>query len=223
VKRTGDRETARLLDARVKDIIDWFDGYRNADGLLEKLPSWVFLGWDAVSDYPQDVSYPANMLFAVALETAGGLYGRPDWCRQAAQMKATVRVQSFDGTRFRDHAVRTATGALDVRPEATETCQYYAFFSGTADYVREAALWKLLVEGSKAAFPKAGLFPGVQMRFICLQRAGRIEQAKAEALAYYRSMAEKTGTLWEHDTPSASCCHAFATGFVRLFADEIRE
>lgn len=223
VKRTGDRETARLLDARVKDLIDWFDGYRNADGLLEKLPSWVFLGWDAVSDYPQDVSYPANMLFAVALETAGDLYGRPDWCRQAAQMKATVRVQSFDGTRFRDHAVRTATGALDVRPEATETCQYYAFFSGTADYVREAALWKLLVEGSKAAFPKAGLFPGVQMRFICLQRAGRIEQAKAEALAYYRSMAEKTGTLWEHDAPSASCCHAFATGFVRLFADEIRE
>ena len=24
-------------------------------------------------------------------------------------------------------------------------------------------------------------------------------------------MAEKTGTLWEHDSPKASCCHCFAS------------
>ncbi len=27
----------------------------------------------------------------------------------------------------------------------------------------------------------------------------------------YTPMAERTGTLWEHDQPSASCCHGFAS------------
>ena len=28
---------------------------------------------------------------------------------------------------------------------------------------------------------------------------------------YFTPMAERTGTLWEHDQPSASCCHGFAS------------
>ena len=222
VRRTGDRETAKLLEGRVRELLKWFDGYVNADGLLEKLPSWVFVGWDASNGYVQDVNYPANMLYAAALDAVGRLYGWECCVRRADAIRSAVRAQSFDGAQFRDHAVRGKDGALAVRPEATETCQYYAFFTGTADSVRDAELWGRLVRGERGTLKKAGLFPGMQLRFLCLARAGMPELARKEALAYYADMADRTGTLWEHDAPQASCCHAFATGFVFLFADEIR-
>ena len=222
VRRTGDRETAKLLEGRVGGLLKWFDGYANADGLLEKLPSWVFVGWDASNDYVQDVNYPANMLYAGALDAVGRLYGWECCVRRADAIRSAVRAQAFDGVQFRDHAVRGKDGALAVRPEATETCQYYAFFTGTADSVRDAELWGRLVRGERGSLKKAGLFPGMQLRFLCLARAGMPELARKEALAYYADMADRTGTLWEHDAPQASCCHAFATGFVSLFADEIR-
>lgn len=222
VRRTGDRETAKLLEERVAELLRWFEGYVNSDGLLERLPSWVFIGWDDSNDYAQDVNYPANMLYAAALDAVGRLYGWR-WCFSRADgIRAAVRAQSFDGVQFRDHAMKRRDGAIDVRPESTETCQYYAFFSGTADFVRDAGLWSRLVRGERGSLKRAGLFPGMQLRFHCLARAGLPEVARKEALAYYADMADSTGTLWEHDAPKASCCHAFATGFLFLFADEIK-
>ena len=34
-------------------------------------------------------------------------------------------------------------------------------------------------------------------------------------------MAERTGTLWEHDAPSASCCHGFASHIAHVLYRDV--
>lgn len=43
-----------------------------------------------------------------------------------------------------------------------------------------------------------------------------------EAIGYWRSMAECTGTLWEHDTPDASCNHGFASHAAHVLLRDVR-
>ena len=40
--RSGDRETVQALEPRVMKLLDYFKRFRNSDGPLEKLESWVF-------------------------------------------------------------------------------------------------------------------------------------------------------------------------------------
>ena len=40
---------------------------------------------------------------------------------------------------------------------------------------------------------------------------GQTEKLLQDLKEYFTPMAERTGTLWEHDQPSASCCHGFAS------------
>jgi alpha-L-rhamnosidase len=49
------------------------------------------------------------------------------------------------------------------------------------------------------------------LRFELLSRDGRNQQILDEAIGYWLYMAERTGTLWEHDAPQASCNHGFAS------------
>ena len=49
------------------------------------------------------------------------------------------------------------------------------------------------------------------MRLLVLKREGRDAQVSREIRGYYLKMAEATGTLWEFDSPKASCNHAFAS------------
>ena len=44
-----------------------------------------------------------------------------------------------------------------------------------------------------------------------LSRAGRTRQMLKELRDYFLYMADTTGTLWENQTPNASCCHGFAS------------
>ena len=48
-------------------LLDYFQRFRNADGLLEKLESWVFVEWSKANDFVQDVNHPSNMLYAEVL------------------------------------------------------------------------------------------------------------------------------------------------------------
>ena len=52
---------------------------------------------------------------------------------------------------------------------------------------------------------------GNQLRFELLSRDGRNQQILDEAIGYWLYMADRTGTLWEHDDPQASCNHGFAS------------
>ncbi|MDX9975600.1 MAG: hypothetical protein RBU21_21635, partial [FCB group bacterium] len=112
-ERSGDRATVDALKPRVMALFDYFKKYKNEDGLIEKLDSWVFVEWSKAAGYVQDVSYPSNMLYAGALEAAGRLYNMPDLLQEAKGVRDTVLRQSFDGKFFVDNAVRK-DGKLEI-------------------------------------------------------------------------------------------------------------
>jgi hypothetical protein len=58
---------------------------------------------------------------------------------------------------------------------------------------------------------QANAFIGNQLGFELLSRDGRGQQILDEAIGYWLYMADRTGTLWENDTPEASCNHGFAS------------
>lgn len=227
--RTGDRDLVEQMRPKVEGVIASFRKYRNADGLLENLPGWVFIEWSKANELVQDVNYPSNMTYAKVLETVARLYGWKDCAEEAVRVRETVRRQSWTGEWFCDNAVRQKDGTLRLSGECTETCQYYAFFMGLADAESYPVLWSRLVNdfGPKRrqtkAWPKihpANAFIGNYLRLELLSRTGLSTQILDETKGYLYGMARRTGTLWEHDNISNSCDHGFAShAAVTLYRD----
>jgi len=226
LRRSGDRETVEQLRPRLSKLVDFLWKYRNSDGLLEKLPSWVFVEWSRANKLVQDVNYPSNMTWADVLEAMDRLYGRPELAAEAKRVRETVRRQSWTGKWFCDNAVRQKDGTLKLSGECTETCQYYAFFHRVATPERDPALWKTLLTdfGPQRYDPKdrtkllkhaeiwpSNAFIGNYIRLKLLERAGLGAQILRETKGYFQYMADRTGTLWENDTICASCNHGFAS------------
>ena len=203
--RSGDRATVDALKPRLVKLVDYLKTFRNSDGLLEKLPAWIF---------------PSNMTWAEVLDCMDRLYGMPELAAEAKKVRETIRKQSWNGKWFCDNAVRQKDGTLKLSGKCTETCQYYAFFMHTATPETHPALWKTLVEdfGPQRRETKkhpeiypANAFIGNYLRLDLLGRAGLGKQILRETKGYFKYMADRTGTLWENDTPHASCNHGFAS------------
>jgi alpha-L-rhamnosidase len=226
--RTGDRAVVEALQPKVLKLFDFFKKYENDDGLLEKLPAWVFVEWSAANRFVQDVNYPSNMLYAGALSAAGRLYGLEELVIKADKIRATVRRQSFDGQFFVDNALRR-NGKLEVTRNRSEVCQYFAFFFNVANRKDHAELWRKLRDEfgpqrkETKAHPEihfANSFIGNVLRMELLSQAGRGQQILDESIAYLLYMVERTGTLWENDGAYASCNHGFASHIVHtLYRD----
>ena len=212
--RTGDRETVDLLRSRVEGLLKFYAQYLNADGALENLPGWVFVEWSHANDrklVKDGVNWPSNMTYADVLAKAALLYGCPELAEQSECLKTLIRERSYDGVWFRDNAKHS---------DVTETCQYYAFFHGIATPKTHPELWKRLTDEFGPERKAKGLykevwpsnaFIGNLLRMIVLKREGSDAQVSREIRGYYLKMAEATGTLWEFDSPKASCNHAFAS------------
>ena len=218
--RSGDRALVDAFRPRVQGLLDFYAKYLNSDGLLEKLPSWVFIEWSKANHLVQDVNYPSNMTYAEVLDAAARLYGMPELAVRAEKVRETVRRQSWTGEWFCDNALRQKDGSLRLSGECTETCQYYAFYFKTATKERYPGLWRTLVEDFGPGRKKTGKHPkiwpsnafiGNYLRLECLSREGLKERIRDEIEGYFMYMAERTGTLWEHDSTRASCNHGFAS------------
>lgn len=229
VARSGDRELLERARTRVTRLIEFFRRLRNEEGLLERLPSWVFLEWSKANDWVQDVNFPSNMLYARLLEVAGRLYGVPEWTEEAGRVKATIRRLSFDGRFFVDNAVRR-DGRLVVTTNRSEVCQYFAFFHGVATPETHPELWRTLRDefgpkrkqtGAHAEIAAANAFVGNVLRLEILSRYGRREQTLEESVGYLLYMADRTGTLWENDGDYASCNHGFASHVVEVLYRDV--
>ena len=220
LKRSGDRATVEALRPRYEALVDYLKTFRNSDGLLEKLPRWVFVEWSKSNSFVQDVNYPSNMTWAEVLDVMNRLYDMPELAQEAARVRETVRRQSWTGEWFCDNAVRQKDGSLKLSGECTETCQYYAFFFKTATPETHPELWRKLVDdfGPKRKetqkYPKiwpSNAFIGNYLRLECLSRAGLHANILDETKGFFLYMAERTGTLWEHEGIRASCDHGFAS------------
>ncbi|MCQ2394793.1 MAG: hypothetical protein MJ249_10940 [Kiritimatiellae bacterium] len=223
--RGGDRATVDALKPRLVKLINYLKTFRNADGLLERLPAWVFVEWSRANHLTQHVNYPSNMTWAEVLDCMDRLYGMPELAAEAQKVRATVRQQSWNGTWFCDNAVRQKDGTLKLSGECTETCQYYAFMFKTATPETHPTLWKTLLEDfgpSRFSADRKTLrkhpqiwpsnaFIGNYLRLELLSRAGLDQKVLDETKGYLTYMADRTGTLWENDTPAASCNHGFAS------------
>ena len=228
--RTGDRAFVDAFRPRILKLVDFLKRYKNSDGLLEKLPRWVFVEWSRSNRLVQDVNYPSNMTWAKTLDAVAHLYALPELAAEAEQVRETIRKQAWNGTFFVDRALRQPDGSLKVDTESTETCQYYAFFFGTATPERYPELWarmrddfgpkrKQTKKWEKVSFSNA--FIGNYLRLEILSAAGLSAQTLDETKGYFYGMAEKTGTLWENDTTVASCCHGFASHVVRVLYRDV--
>ncbi|QGY42778.1 Bacterial alpha-L-rhamnosidase [Maribellus comscasis] len=219
-QRGGDTELVASLESSITNLLNYFEGFENEDGLLEKLDKWVFVEWSKANSFVQDANYPSNMLYSAVLQKAGELYNNESWLEKAAKIKETILEQSFNGEFFVDNAVRDKNGKLEVTNNTTEVCQYYAFFFNIATPETHPELWKKLTtefgpnRNDKVTYPEvfvANAFIGNYLRMDILSRYGLKEQLLGEIQDYFYGMAKQTGTLWEHMKSSASCNHGFAS------------
>ena len=227
--RTPDETIVKGLRGKIEKLFKFFEQYENSDGLLENLPSWVFVEWSKANDFVKGVNYPSNMLYAFVLDAASKLYGVADWRDKGARIRSTIREQSYDGEFFRDHATRV-DGKLEVQKDRTEVCQYFAFFWETATPETFPELWATLLDKFGPNRVKNGIYPevyqanafvGNQLRLEILSKARRGTQLLDESVAYNEYMADRTGTLWENDLDYASCNHGFASHVVRVLYRDV--
>ena len=217
--RTGDRELAELARPKVYALIRYFEKFIDEFGLLEKLESWVFVEWSRANALVQDVNFPVNFLYSAVLKAAGELYGDNALKEQGERLLKTASAMSFTGSFFCDNAVRRGD-KLVVSGECTECCQYYAFYFGAADEKTHPELFDILVNefgpgrDAGTVYPEvapANAFIGNYLRLDWLMRIGFRDKVAENILGYFYGMAQKTGTLWEHQESIASCNHGFAS------------
>ncbi len=204
---------------KIYKLLKFFEKYENEDGLLEKLDRWVFVEWSHANDLVQDVNYPSNMLYSMTLRSVYLLYGDEKALEKSRAVAETVRRQSFTGGFFCDNAVRK-DGKLVLSGESTEVCQYYAFFTGVATREEYPELFDTLIKDFGPSRKQTGKYPdicfanafvGNYMRLEMMMNAGFTDEAVSDMKAFFKPMADQTGTLWENMTDNASCNHGFAS------------
>lgn len=220
LRRSGDRELVNAAKERLYKLAEFFEKYENADGLLQKLDSWVFVEWSAANEYTQDINYPSNMLYTVFLDCFNELYGDEGMAAKAEKLRETIREKSFDGEFFVDNAILGKDGKAQNTRNRTETCQYYAFFSKTATKEKYPALWDTMInefgpvrdkDDRHPDIPRANAFIGNYLRLDLLFADGLYDKLISEITDFFLPMANETGTLWENMTDRASCNHGFAS------------
>lgn len=219
VLRTGDLAFVQPFRDRVYALLRYFARFENGDGLLEKLENWVFLEWSRANLLVQDINFPTNMIYARMLKAVSALYGDPAAGDKAERLIACIRERSFNGRFFTDNEVYK-DGKPVSSGESTETCQYYAFFTGVATPERYPTLWQTLLQDFGPKRAERGLWPNIwpsnafignYLRLELLLRQGEYAQLIDECRGYFAYMAKRTGTLWENITDYASCNHGFAS------------
>lgn len=227
--RSGDRAMVNALRPRVLRLLEFLEQYENADGLIENLPSWVFVEWSAANDFVRPLNYPSNMLYSGTLAAAGRIYSMPELVGKAEAVRDVIRKQSFDGEFFVDNAELEDGKPVPTR-NRTETCQYYAFFFGVATPELHGQLYRRLLDDFGPRRKETGKFPEIHpsnsfignvLRVEILSRHGRSQQILDESIDYLLYMADRTGTLWENVDPGASCNHGFASHIVHTLYRDI--
>lgn len=224
--RTGDIELIQKAKDKVYALIKYFEKFENEYGLLEKLESWVFVEWSHSNDLVQDVSFPTNMLYAKVKHIVSKLYGDKKLEEESQSMFEAIRKLSYtDYGFFCDNAYRV-DGKLVLSGEYTESCQYYAFHTGTASPETYPELWKRLVNDfgfdrkQTKKWPDvsfANAFIGNYLRLDLIAMYESADEILKNIEGYFYYMAEKTGTLWENDGDYASCNHGFASHVLYWF------
>lgn len=225
--RTKDSGLVDKAKTKVYELVKYFEQFENEYSLLENLRSWVFVEWSAAGteDFIKGVSFPTNMLYAEMLKSVSRLY-KEDECNQKAQIIIdNINKLSWNGHLYIDNTLRI-DGVLKPAIEHTsETCQYYALFfniNSSEEFISfiKNELGPLRKKGKYPEIPESNSFIGNYLRFLWLKRIGEKERIKKECIDYFYPMAKYSGTLWEKNTPNASCNHGFASSIAAILFDD---
>lgn len=224
-KTWGRDELVESAKETVYGILSFFEKYENELGLLENLESWVFVEWSDANEWNHicGVNIPSNITYAACLDAVANLYGESCFEEKAGKIRKTIRELAYDGSFFVDNLIRDENKRLKQSGLITEVCQYYAFWFNCIapdDYPKlyEELMEKLGTNREKDYLPHIGVsnvMYGLYMRIDLLMRDGKREQVLQECIRLFEKMADRTGTLWEHNGICASCNHGFAAYAVK--------
>lgn len=218
-QRTNDLDFVIQAKDRIYNLLNYFKKFENEDSLLEKLEAWIFIEWSECNKHVHDVNYPTNMLYSFMLKQAGKLYNDDELIIKANKIKDNINKQAKVGLFYCENAIRN-NGKLELSNIITETCQYYAFFTGVATKEDNKELLNIMVNDFgpsrdiEKTYPDifaSNAFIGDYLRLEILFNLGEYDKVIADIKGYFEKMADLTGTLWENNTPVASCCHGFAS------------
>ena len=220
VNNRGHRADAHLFKDSIDRLLDFYEGYLNSDGLLERLPSWNFVEWSRANEWTRDVSYPTNFLYAQVLECVYRLWGDEKYLERAFAVRRTAIEQAFDGRVFLDHSVRGADRELIRQEHCSEACQYYAILFGGIDVNEDkyTELRRLVYEVFGASrteehpeITEINAFIGAYLRLEALLKLGKNELVLKDLCDFFGNMESETGTLWEYRQRHGSRDHGFAS------------
>ena len=222
----GYDETVEKSRANVEGILNYFVDFENEFGVLEDLKGWIFVEWSAAnnSDHINGINVPSNACYYASLLAAAKVYGIKGLKEKAEKVKDYLLKNAYVDGFFVDNLIRNEKGDIIPTENYTETCQYYMFFFKCADkYTHKELFDKMLNEYGKSDSSASGGNPvkkqltpsnmiyGVYMRLELLMREQKRVELLNECVRYFYDMTQKTGTLWENNTASASCDHGFAS------------
>ena len=222
----GYDETVEKSRANVEGILNYFVDFENEFGVLEDLKGWIFVEWSAAnnSDHVNGINVPSNACYYASLLAAAKVYGIKGLKEKAEKVKDYLLKNAYVDGFFVDNLIRNEKGDIIPTENYTETCQYYMFFFKCADKHTHKELFdKMLNAYGKSDSSASGGNPvkkqltpsnmiyGVYMRLELLMREQKRVELLNECVRYFYDMTQKTGTLWENNTASASCDHGFAS------------
>ncbi|HMM00065.1 MAG TPA: hypothetical protein PKC96_01825 [Bacilli bacterium] len=227
---TGDEKLVKASLDNVEHLLEYFQRLENELGLLENLQGWIFVEWSKANDddFVSGVNFPSNMLYASALEAASILLKRPSLSIKAQTIKEAINKYSFDGQFYQDNLLRDKTNKLVKTGHISETCQYYAFYFKVATQESRPQLFKLLLEkfgpkrDDKTIYPqvyKSNVLIGDYLRLFILLDYSYLFQVEDETINYFYRMADLTGTIWEHDSPTASLNHGLTSCLLNILLE----
>jgi len=221
-KRTDDITVVNKAKKTILDLVDFFKQEENSDGLLEDLKGWVFVEWSHENDADHicGVNIPTNILYSKMLHVVDELYDMPKLGDHCKAIQDWILKNAFNGTYFVDNLIRNEKGELVQTKNIGETTQYYAFYFDLVSKQDMPELFDLMIKDfglgrdDTKVHPdvyKSNVIVGVYQRLELLNRYGLYENTLNECVDYFNKMAKTSGTLWEHDSISASLNHGFAS------------